>query len=225
MRILIAESDPELAISIQAYLIQENYVCDMASSAQEARDFIGAFMYDCIVLDNALPDGGGTRVLNTLRGSQRRDKVIVISAPDSLQARVKALNSGADDYLARPFELSELNTRIAALVRGKKVQGRSRIVHHELVVDLSAGSVTVKGTPIALTRVEFDLLLLLLSNRDRVISKTAIAEIISAAAPHMHDHIGSVYRHVQHLKQKLAAAGCRDYIRTVHAAGYEFTGR
>lgn len=223
MRILIVEDEKELSRSIVAYLKRENYICDVADTVTSALDKIDSFDYDCIVLDISLADGNGFQLLKELKANHRADGVIILSARDSLDDRVTGLNLGADDYLSKPFHLSELNARIAALIRRKRFQGNRNLIYNELFIDLYAKTVTVHGSNVGLTRREFDLLLYLVSNKDRVISKNAIAENISGDTGANFDNFDFLYSHMKNLKKKLAAAGCRDYIRSVYGMGYKFT--
>jgi DNA-binding response OmpR family regulator len=222
MRILIIEDEKELSRSIVAYLNRENYFCDVADTVVAGMDKMEAYDYDCIVLDISLPDGNGLRILKELKANNRSEGVIVISARDSLDDRITGLNLGADDYLAKPFHLSELNARIAAIIRRKKFQGNKVLAHNELTIDLMAKTVTVADRSLDLTRKEFDLLLFLVSNKNSVISKNAIAENISGGGSEFYDNFDFIYSHMKNLKRKLTNAGCKDYIKSVYGMGYKF---
>ena len=222
MRILIIEDEKELSRSIVTYLHRENYFCDVADTVNIGMDKMEAYDYDCIVLDISLPDGNGLRILQELKANNRSEGVIVISAKDSLDDRITGLNLGADDYLAKPFHLSELNARIAAIIRRKKFQGNKVLVNNELTIDLMAKTVMVNDQPLDLTRKEFDLLLFLVSNKNSVISKNAIAENISGGSSEYYDNFDFIYSHMKNLKRKLTHAGCRDYIKSVYGMGYKF---
>jgi DNA-binding response OmpR family regulator len=222
MKVLIVEDEKDLSRSIVTYLKRENYLCDVADTVSTGLERIEAFDYDCVVLDITLPDGNGFRILKDLHGNGRACGVIVISARDSLEDRVAGLNMGADDYLVKPFHLSELNARVAAIIRRKRFQGHSSIVINELVIDLAAKEVMVHKNQVDLTRKEFDLLLYLVSNKNRVISKHAIAENISGENGELYESYDFVYSHIKNLKRKLAIAGCADYIKSVYGMGYRF---
>ncbi|TDW96227.1 response regulator transcription factor [Dinghuibacter silviterrae] len=222
MRILIVEDEVELCRSIVTYLKRENYVCDTADKVSTGLDMIDAFDYDCIILDISLPDGTGFRILKELKINHRTDGVIVISAKDSLDDRVTGLNLGADDYLPKPFHLSELNARISALIRRRWFQGNKFITVNELTIDLIGKMVIVEDKTVELTRKEFDLLLYLVSNKNRVVSKNALAENIWGEGGELFDNFDFLYSHMKNLKKKLAQAGCRDYIKSVYGLGYKF---
>src|SRR5882672_9357915 len=114
MKILIIEDESTLAKSIDAYLTKEKYICEVASTFKEGSEKIWLYHYDCILLDIGLPDGDGLDLLKKLKDNKKMEGVIIISAKDSLDDRVKGLNVGADDYLSKPFHLPELNARIQA---------------------------------------------------------------------------------------------------------------
>jgi DNA-binding response OmpR family regulator len=223
MRILIIEDEKEISKSIVNYLKRENYLCDIADTVRTGMDKMEAFDYDCIVLDISLPDGNGFQILKELKATGRTDGVIIISAKDSLDDRVAGLNLGADDYLPKPFHLSELNARIAAIIRRKKFHGNKTLMVNEISIDLLGKTVTANNKPLELTRKEFDLLLFLVSNKNRVISKNAIAENISGEGSEFYDNFDFIYSHMKNLKRKLAQAGCEDYIKSVYGMGYKFT--
>ncbi|HEX4851263.1 MAG TPA: response regulator, partial [Puia sp.] len=138
MKILIVEDEKELLKSMVAYLKGENYVCETAPDYKTARQKIESYNYDCILLDVTLPDGNGLSLLRELKQEKKTDGVIVISAKNSIQDRIKGLNLGADDYLSKPFHLSELNARISAVIRRRHFQGHKILVFHEITIDLAA---------------------------------------------------------------------------------------
>ncbi len=148
--------------------------------------------------------------------------VIIISAKDSLDDRIRGLKLGADDYLPKPFHLSELSARIEALIRRKKFQGSNKIIFNELVIDTQSQLVKVNETSLVLTRKEYDLLLFLISNKGKIISKTSIAEHLSGDMADMLDDYGFIYTHIKNLKRKLSELGCPDYLKTVYGFGYQW---
>jgi len=223
MKILIIEDERELVKSMAQYLRQESYVCEVAYTAQEANEKILLFEYDCILLDINLPDGNGLKILETLKANQKADGVIIITARNSLDDKVTGLNLGADDYLAKPFFLPELAARVSAVIRRRHFNGSNRINFHEIAVDLLGKTLHVNQKPVELTRKEYDLLVFLLANRNRVVSKNAIAEHLSGDDAELLDKFDFIYTHMKNLKRKLADAGSTDYIKTVYGLGYKFT--
>ncbi|MBL7833142.1 MAG: response regulator transcription factor [Cyclobacteriaceae bacterium] len=222
MKILIIEDERELVKSMAQYLRQESYVCEVAYTAGEADEKILLFEYDCILLDINLPDGNGLKILETLKAKQKTDGVIIITARNSVEDKVVGLNLGADDYLAKPFFLPELAARVSAVIRRRHFNGSNRITFHEIAVDLLGKTLHVNEQPVELTRKEYDLLVFLLANRNRVVSKNAIAEHLSGDDAELLDKFDFIYTHMKNLKRKLADAGSGDYIKTVYGLGYKF---
>lgn len=222
MKVLIVEDEKELMKSMAAYLKSENFVCEEAPDYATARQKIELFTYDCILLDVSLPDGNGLLLLNELKENKKTDGVIVISAKNSISDRIQGLNLGADDYLTKPFHLSELNARILAVIRRRHFQGQQILVFRELTIDLTAKSVTVHRSAVELTRKEYDLLVYLACNKNRVISKNAIAEHLSGDEAEIFSNYDFIYSHMKNLKKKLQQAGCGEYIRSIYGMGYKF---
>ena len=223
MKILIVEDEKELSKSMVTYLQRESYTCDVAYNFKVGMEKMESFDYDCILLDISLPDGNGLQILKALKDDDKLDGVIVISAKNSLDDKIAGLNLGADDYLPKPFHLSELSARIAAVIRRKRFQGSNVLVLNELTIDLLAKTVSVNDKSVDLTRKEYDLLLYLVSNKNRVISKNAIAENISGDSADLYDNFDFIYAHMKNLKKKLTIAGCDDYIKSIYGMGYKFT--
>lgn len=222
MKILIIEDETELAQSIADYLRVENYHCEFAVTFSEALAKINIYNYDCILLDLMLPGGNGLRILEEIKNQTKEDGVIIISAKDSLEDKIAGLQIGADDYLPKPFHLSELAARIYAVVRRKQFGSSNKIVLNELQIDLQAKRVSVNGRLLLLTKSEFDLLLFLIGNKNRIISKGALAEHLSGDKADMLDNHDFVYAHVKNLKKKLSEAGCGSYIKTAYGMGYKW---
>lgn len=223
MKILIIEDEKQLVKSMLLALRQESYVCEVAYSAAEAREKILVYDYDCILLDINLPDGNGLKILEELKQKNKTDGVIIITARNSLDDKVQGLNLGADDYLAKPFYIPELLARVSAIIRRKKFDGNNNISFREISVDLLGKNVKVNDHPIELTRMEFSLLVFLLANKNRVVSKNSIAEHLSGDDAELLDKFDFIYSHMKNLKKKLTEAGSEDYIKTVYGLGYKFT--
>jgi DNA-binding response OmpR family regulator len=223
MKILIIEDEKQLVKSMAQFLRQESYVCEVAYTASEANEKILLFDYDCILLDISLPDGNGLKILEKLRENHKTDGVIMITAKGSFDDRIAGLNLGADDYLPKPFYLPELSARISAVIRRKRFDGNNKISFHEIEVDLLGKTVSVSGKEIELTRKEYDLLIFLIANKNRVVSKNAIAEHLSGDDAELMDKFDFIYSHIKNLKKKLTESGCEDYIKTIYGLGYKFT--
>ena len=223
MKILIIEDERSLSDSIVAYLSSEKYLCEQAFTYADARMKVGMYEYGCILLDLMLPGGKGRDILRDIRSRSNPAGVIIVSAKDSLDDKIKGLEIGADDYLAKPFHLAELSMRIYAVIRRKEFSASNILENNGVRIDLREKSVTVNGAPVVLTRSEYDLLLFFIGNKNRVISKSAMAEHLSGEMADMMDSHDFVYTHIKNLKAKLADAGCKDCIRNVYGAGYKWT--
>lgn len=159
MKILIIEDERSLSDSIVAYLSSEKYLCEQAFTYADARMKVGMYEYDCILLDLMLPGGNGLDILRDIRSRSNPAGVIIVSAKDSLDDKIKGLEIGADDYLAKPFHLAELSMRIYAVIRRKEFSASNILENNGVRIDLREKSVTVNGAPVVLTRSEYDLLL------------------------------------------------------------------
>jgi DNA-binding response OmpR family regulator len=221
LKILIIEDETELSESISTYLAAQEYTCDIAG------DFVTAIHkteyndYDCILLDITLPDGNGLKILEQLKEDKKTDGIIIISAKNSLDDKIEGLNLGADDYLPKPFHLSELNARIAAIIRRKNFDGNNMIQFDNLAIDTQSKMVRVGNNPVELTKKEYELLLYFISNKKRLISKEAIAEHLWGND--MTGNFDFIYTHIKNLRKKLIDAGNADYIKSVYGMGYKFT--
>lgn len=222
MKILVIEDEQELAAGIMAYLSAEDYRCEAASTYTQALEKLAAFHYDCILLDLTLPGGDGMQLLEAIKAQQKQDGVIIISAKNALEDKIKGLQIGADDYLAKPFHLPELAARIHSVIRRRQFANASIIRQQEITIDLPGKAVSVQDTPVNVTRKEFDLLLYLVSNRNRVVSRAALAEHLSGDMADMMDNHDFVYTHIKNLKKKLQEAGAANYIRTIYGTGYKW---
>lgn len=224
MKILIIEDEPELAKSIADYLSEEHYLCEFAASFLQALEKIETFHYDCILLDLMLPGGDGMEVLQVLKQQHQEAGVIIISAKGSLDDKVKGLQIGADDYLTKPFHLAELSARVYSVIRRKQFDNSNIIQQNELQIDLLAKTVLVNQKPVMFTKKEFDLLLYFLGNKNRVISKSTLAEHLSGDLADMLDNHDFVYAHIKNLKKKLSEAGAENYLKTIYSTGYKWIG-
>jgi len=222
VKILIVEDQLELADNIQTYLGQEGYVCEAAVTYSAAEDKLSAFDYDCVVLDIMLPDGNGLKLLEMLKRQKSHSSVLIISAKNSLDDKISGLDLGADDYLTKPFHLPELNARLRAIYRRKSLSGDDRVKFNEIEIDTSANQVLVHDTPVELTKKEFDLLLYFITNKNRVLTRQAIAEHLWGDYIDNMANFDFVYQHVKNLRKKISHAQGKDYISTEYGLGYRF---
>jgi len=223
MKLLIIEDEKELAASIASYLKNENYTCEIASNFKQALDKIETSDYECIALDITLPGGSGMQLLKELKNNKKTDGVIIISAKNSIDDRINGLRLGADDYLVKPFHLSELAARINAIIRRKMYSGNNVIRFNEISIDTLAKEVKVKEDPVELTRKEYELLVYFLSNQRKVISKNALISHLWSQEMGTGESADIIYTHIKNLRKKLSEKGCGDYIRSLYGLGYKLT--
>lgn len=223
MKILLIEDEAELAQSIVEYLSKQDYLCEHAATYNNAIERIALYDYDCILLDLMLPDGDGLSLLETLKKEKKKTGVIIISAKGSLDDRIKGIHIGADDYLSKPFHMSELGVRIYALIRRAQYSSNNIITSNGLTINLLSKEVFFNEEEVVLTKKEFDLLLFLIGNKNRVVSKNALAEHLSGDMADMLDNQDFVYAHIKNLKGKLYKAGHNnDSIKTIYGVGYKW---
>ena len=222
MKLLVIEDEPSLLNSITRYFRQEQFLCEGVSTYNEALQRIEDSEYDCIILDINLPGGSGLQLLKYLREDKKKDGVIIVSARNSLDDKITGLDYGADDYLTKPFHLPELSARVKALIRRKYADGHTVLDLDALHIDLAAHTVTSCGQPVALSKIEYDLLLFLATNKNRVVSRQAIAEHLYDGPSDQAPGPEFVYSHIKNLKRKLKERGCPEIIQTVYGLGYKF---
>ena len=225
MQILIVEDNHSLSENMQQFLSGEGNVCKQAFSQDEALDELLTGSYDIVILDIMLPDGTGLEVLHYLQEQQIDSGVLIVSAKNSLDDRLQGLDMGADDYLTKPFHLSELNARLKAIYRRKRFNGNQRIIFNEIQIDLDHVEVLIHDELVNLTRKEYDLLLYFLANKNRMLTKQSIAEHLWGSQVDLYDSFDFVYQHIKNLRRKITKAGGKDYIATVYGFGYKFNTR
>lgn len=223
MKLLIVEDELPLLRSIQSYFMEEGNICESATSLLAASEKIALYKYDCILLDLGLPDGDGLTLLNELKVVNNKAGILIISAKNSLDDKLAGLNLGADDYLVKPFHLSELMARVSAIIRRKHFDGENIIQFNEIYVNASAKTVFVNDTSLTLTKKEFDLLIYFLANKGKVVSKNAIAEHLWGDEIDVVDNFDFIYTHIKNLRKKLLEAGSKDYMNSVYGIGYKFS--
>ena len=219
---LLFEDNRELAENIHGFLVREGYVCELSYKAEEARKKLSGFQYDCIILDIMLPDGSGLDLVQFIKSEKITSGILIISAKNSLDDKVTGLELGADDYLTKPFHLTELHARLKAIYRRKSLKGDSVVSFQEINVNTDTREARVSAQRLDLTRKEFDLLLYFLVNKNRVLTRQSIAEHLWGDYTDNLSNFDFVYQHVKNLRKKITAADGRDYIDTVYGLGYKF---
>lgn len=222
MKILLIEDEEALREEIIKYFRGDGNICETAATYLTAMEKIEMYDYDCILLDLNLPGGEGMDLLRKLKERNKRDGVLIISARHSLDDKLAGLNLGADDYLVKPFHLSELKARVTAIVRRKSFDGRNSIVFNEINIDVGSMRTSIGEHEVNLTRKEYDLLIYFISNRGKVVTKNAIAEHLWGDDIDLSDHFDFIYTHIKNLRKKLVEAGGKDYIKSMYGVGYKF---
>ncbi len=204
--------------------MSEAFTIESVASFHMAEEKIDMYDYDCIIVDINLPGGSGFDIIRKLKNKNKDAGVIIISAKNSLDDKLTGLDIGADDYLTKPFHLSELNARIKSIIRRRGLKGANVKTFNELTLEFDNRRLFVREKEIVLTRKEYDLLLYFIMNEDKVLSKEDIAEHLwgdnmGIAA----DSFDFIYNHIKNLRKKLIDNGCADYIKTVYGIGYKFS--
>ncbi|MEP7232519.1 MAG: response regulator transcription factor [Ginsengibacter sp.] len=223
MKILIIEDERALQESIMKYLQHQGFICEAVSDFLTGKEKVTRFVYDCIVIDIGLPYGSGLDIVKELQYMESKAGIVIISAKNTLEDKLKGLDLGADDYLAKPFYLSELTSRINAIIRRRNFGGNNVITFNEINLEAEAQRVTVDGKAVVLTDKEYQLLEYFIANRRRLLTKAAIAEHIWGDEYQQVSNFDFIYTHIKNLRKKLMDAGSGDYIKTIYRAGYRFT--
>jgi len=164
MKILIVEDDIDITQALSSFLGEQGFKVSQAKNYFEAEDKLILYSYDVILLDISLPDGNGLQLLKFLKKQNIDSGVLIVSAKNSLDDKLEGLNLGADDYITKPFELSEINARINALLRRKKFGGKTKVVYNEIEIDTDSMLAFVNKKTLVLTKKEYDLLLYFIVN-------------------------------------------------------------
>ena len=222
MKLLIVEDEIELLNSTCEYLQKEDFICETAPNFFEAEDKLITYEYDVVILDINLPDGNGLELLKLIKGKNSETGVLIVSAKNSLDDKLKGLDLGADDYITKPFHLAELNSRVNSLLRRRKYEGNKNIIFNEIEIDPDAKRVVANGVTLDLTKKEYFLLLYFITNKNRVLTKEAIAEHLWGDNIDMVDNFDFIYTHMRNLRKKLKNSGATDYLQTIYGLGYKF---
>ena len=220
MKILIIEDETDLANNISIFLDKENFISTIASSGQLAKQYIIGNGYDCILLDIGLPDANGLDILKLLKERKDECGVIIISAKDSLDDKLIGLNLGADDYITKPFHLSELNSRLKSVLRRRKFSGNKEVNFANIGIDTEAHKAYVEKHELELTPKEFDILLHLIINHHRVVSKNSLVSHLWGDYTDV-DSFDFLFTHLKNLRKKLEKANAKVEIKSIYAVGYQ----
>jgi len=223
MQILIVEDEASLMESMVSYLEMEGFRCEQAVDFHTAVGVLDKHDYLCMLIDLNLPDGDGLDLVRLARENETESGIIIISARNAIEQRVEGLDAGADDYLVKPFHLSELVARVHSVARRTKLNGGEMLGFGMIRVEPEEHTCFVKEQEIDLTRKELDLLLYFMSNRNRVVTKEGIADYLWGEYGGDYGSYDFVYTHLKNLRRKLMDAGCPDYVQNIYGVGYKFS--
>ncbi len=222
-RLLIVEDEKELMNSMVQYLEPAGYTIEQAKDFHTAMASIDLYPYSCMLIDLNLPDGDGLEIIKSVRENKFQGGVIIISARDTLEQRIAGLETGADDYLVKPFHLAELGARVQSVIRRVRYDGDTDIHLGDLKIDPDGKMVSYRQLSKELTRKELDILLYLVSNKNRVISKEILAEHIWGEDAYQLEGFDPMYTHIKNLRKKIQDLTGEDWLKTVYGVGYKLS--
>ncbi len=223
MKILIIEDDPSLSEIMTTFLEKERYIVEVAETLQNALYKIYDYDYDCILLDIMLPDGDGLTLLKKLREMDKSKNVIILSAKDSVDDKVAGLELGADDYLAKPFYLAELNARIKNVLRRKTLNGDTFVTIENVRINTDSFEAFVNDKKLELNRKEYDILLYFMTHPNHLIDKTRLAESVWGDYIDQVDNFDFIYAQIKNLRKKMNESGADIEIKAIYGLGYKLT--
>jgi DNA-binding response OmpR family regulator len=223
MKILIIEDEYNLLEAIEQFLLSEEFVVEKATDYSTAAEKALIYDYDCILLDISLPGGSGLTILEEMKRDGKTSNVIIISARNSLDDKITGLDLGADDYLTKPFHLSELHARIKAVLRRKNLDGNAVFTLGNSTLNFNERQLLVNNIDLRLNRKEFDMLAFFVTNKNRIVTKEALAEHVWGDNFDMSDNFEFVYSQVKNLRKKLKSSNSDIVIENVYGIGYKLT--
>ena len=222
MKLLLVEDNLHLAGDMSKFLTDNGFVVEHAPNLNAARERVFNYEYDLIILDIGLPDGNGLHLIDEMKQNNINTGILIVTAKNAIEDKVKGLELGADDYITKPFHKSELNARIRSIIRRGRFKGNNILSVGDLQVDVVACEVNVKEQVLNLTRKEYDLLVYFIYNQNRVLTKESIAEHLWGDHIDQADSFDFLYNHIKNLRKKIINAGGRDYIKSMYGMGYKF---
>ena len=223
MKLLVIEDDESLREIMARALRAEGYIVETAATLFSAQDKIAGYNYECILLDIMLPDGSGLQLLRHIKELGKGDRVIIISARDSIDDKVEGLELGADDYLAKPFYMAELLARIRSVLRRGNASVNKVMTAGNISLDVHSRRASIEGNDIPLLKKEFDILLYFLQRPNHIVDKAVLAEAVWGDHVDMADNFSFVYAQVKNLRKKLTEAGATVNIKAEYGFGYKLT--
>lgn len=222
MRILLVEDEKDLRQILKKRLLKEKYTVDDCGDGLEAQDYIDMTEYDGIILDGMLPGKDGLEILKEMRRRENHTPVLMLTARDSVEDRVKGLDCGADDYLVKPFSFEELLARLRAVMRRKPVFTSQLLVVDDLEMDVQKKRVSRAGNEVDLSSKEYMLLEYLMQNKEIVLSREQIQERVWGYDFEGGSNIVDVY--IRYLRKKIDYGTEKKLIQTIRGAGYVIRG-
>jgi len=223
MNVLIVEDEKSLALEISEFLKKHNILCDLAYNGIDASEKIAVNLYDFVLLDLGLPDYNGLDLIKEARKNNNEASFIIITARGAVEDKVRGLDLGADDYLAKPFALTELLSRINAVARRKFKVSTSDIVLGDFIVNIQSRKLLCSGTEVDLTKKEFDLLQYLLLNRNKVLTRHQLYEHIWGNILDDQYDSNFIDVHIKNLRKKLNLHAPAPWLETVRGVGYRIS--
>lgn len=221
MKLLIIEDELSLQEMMATTLRKDGYVVETASDYSTAVSKLGSYSYDCILLDITLPDGNGLDILENIKNSGNAVNVIITSARDSIDDKIRGLELGADDYLAKPFHLAELVARIRSVTRRSRNAGELAYRAGNVSLHEVSQKLTVNGKEVSLLKKEFDILKYFLMRPGHMVDKAVLAEAVWGDHADQSDDFQYVYAQMKNLRRKLADAGADIEIKAIYGFGYK----
>ena len=215
MRILIAEDDEILGDALATSLTLEGFAVDWLTNGADVTHALSVETFDLLILDLGLPGQDGLSVLRTIRSRENGISVLILTARDTVQDRILGLDSGADDYLLKPFDIDELHARIRSLIRRSSGRATTNIIYKDLTISPEAHTVHKNGTPVSLTHIQFQLLIYLMENQGRVLTRQRLKETLYGWNCDQVDS-NTIEVHISHIRKKIDNA----LIRTIRGVGY-----
>lgn len=221
MKILIVEDEASLQDMMSRTLKKEGFIVENAEDFGSAVEKLDIYTYDCVLLDIMLPGGSGLDILSHIKKMNRKVNVIIISAKDSIDDKVRGLELGADDYLAKPFHLAELVARIRSVARRSQADGDFAFRAGNAVLEPETNRLAVDGKPVPLLKKEFDILKYFMQRPGHLVDKTVLAEAVWGDHIDQADNFQFVYAQMKNLRRKLSEAGADIEIKAVYGFGYK----
>lgn len=223
MKILIVEDEVDLLVTMTEFFQKEKFTVIGASDLFIAEDKLLTHQFDVVILDITLPDGNGLELIKRIRDTQDNCGILIVSAKNSLTDKIIGLDFGADDYITKPFHLTEIHARVRAICRRNSLSTDDILIFNELEVNLKTVQFFIHKEEVELTKKEFQLIWFFITNKNRVITKEGIVQHLWGDGLEYADNFDFIYTHIKNLRKKIVDANGNDYLKTVYGLGYKFT--